>query len=321
MTATIQFIDYEPREADFAAEVKHGLSQSPKTLPCKFFYDEEGSHLFDDICELEEYYPTRTEVSILRTHARSMAECVGKGCAVIEFGSGSSTKTPILLNALDTPALYVPIEISREHLRQSSERINEAFPDLEVVALCADYIDDLQLPPELDDVDHRLLFFPGSTIGNFTHEEAVAFMSRMKRIARSDGAILMGADLYKDEDIMIAAYNDRKGVTASFNMNILRRINQELGGDFDLDAFHHEGRLNREKMRIEMHLVCDADQTVHIQEQSFSFTKSETIFTESSHKFTCETFSALANEAGLQVDDIWVDENEWFSVQLLRPMN
>ncbi|MEK9833772.1 MAG: L-histidine N(alpha)-methyltransferase, partial [Rhodospirillaceae bacterium] len=248
------YVEYDHAADSFLDDVLEGLAQSQKKLSSKYFYDERGSKLFDDICELTEYYPTRTETALLQTHAAEFATLIGANASVVEFGSGSSTKIRILLDALETPAAYIPVDISREHLLESAKALAGAYPDLPVVPIAADYTQPFDLP-EISGEAARIGFFPGSTIGNFTRDAAAEFLRAAATDLGADNGLLIGVDLRKDVDVLHAAYNDAAGVTAEFNLNVLRRVNRELGGDFDLDAFTHDARWVAEKGRIEMHLV------------------------------------------------------------------
>ena len=311
--------DIEPARDDFLGSVVDGLSAQQKHLHCKFLYDEEGSHLFDDICELPEYYPTRTEIGILESHAPDIASVIGPRAQIVEFGSGAGIKIRLLLSALTEPLAYMPVEISREHLLAASASLAKDFPDLRIAPVCADYTQPFTLPtPEGQAVANIAGFFPGSTIGNFTREEAVDFLSLTRRLLQPGATMIIGIDLVKDLDVLRAAYNDTAGVTAAFNLNFLKRINRELGADFDLSAFEHDARWNPDLERIEMHLVSLKDQTVTIGGHSFGFRRGETIHTESSHKYRIDGFRELAREAGYEPERVWTDEKDYFSVHALR---
>ncbi len=304
--------------SSFREEVLSGLSSSPKSLPCKFFYDQRGSELFERICELEEYYPTRTEMSIMRRFSGEMAECLGEDCLLVEFGSGSSLKTRVLLDEMVRPAGYVPLDISREHLLASSARLSQAYPDLDVAAVCADYTRPFTLPEGLRPSRRTCVYFPGSTIGNFDPEEALPFLRQTARVCGSEGLLLIGVDLKKDPEVLRQAYNDAEGVTALFNLNILRRINRELDADFDLAQWEHLAFYNAAPGRIEMHLRSRTGQSVHIAGQTIRFSEGETIHTENSHKYTPREFARLASEAGFERLKIWTDPESLFSVQCFR---
>jgi len=308
----------EPASDDYRREVVEGLVRSPKAIHCKFLYDQRGSELFDRICELPEYYPTRTELGIMRGHAAEMAARIGPRALLVEYGSGSSLKTPILLDALDDPVAYVPIDISREHLMSSVERLAERYPELEILPVAADYTSPVELPEPRRRPERRVVYFPGSTIGNFEPEEAREFLRRMAGRVDHGGGVLIGVDLEKDDAVLEAAYNDAEGVTADFNLNLLRRFNRELGADFDLDAFRHVAFYNRDAGRIELHLESLADQTVHLGGEEIHFDRGEQIHTEYSYKYTLEGFRALAADAGIEVEEVWTDDGQLFSVQYLR---
>ncbi len=300
-------------------DVIQGLSQSPKEIPSKYLYDEKGSSLFDDICTLDAYYPTRTEVQILQTYADDMANHIGSRVALIEYGSGTSKKTHRLLRSLSDPAAYVPIDIAREHLLSASERIADSFPDLPVFPVWADYTASVPMPVPDDAYSRAVAFYPGSTIGNFLPKTAIAFLQQVRTQVGSDGGLLIGADLKKDPDRLRRAYDDPSGVTAAFNKNLLVRLNRELGTDFDVDQFTHEARWVPEYSRIEMHLVSQAAQTVQLEEDQFTFERGESIRTEYSHKYTVEGFSALLARAGWQIQATWTDANDLFSVHYATP--
>jgi dimethylhistidine N-methyltransferase len=315
----LRLLDLHPAEGDMRAEVIQGLSSNPKTLPCKYFYDAKGSGLFDRICELEEYYPTRTEISILDIDAQAIAERLGEHVLLLELGSGSSTKTDILLRALRSPAGYVPVDISREHLWTSAERIGRVFPDLPVHPVCADFTQELKFPELGNDAESRFVFFPGSTIGNFEIEGQRELLRRIAELCRPQGGgLLIGVDLVKDVGILEAAYNDGEGVTAEFNLNLLERLNRDLDADFDTSRFRHRAIFNPSEQRIEMYLVSEARQRVSIGARAFEVAQGEAICTEHSHKFRVNEFSALAAQEGFSLDGYWTDEQELFAVLLLR---
>ena len=311
--------DMEPARDDFLDSVVEGLSAPQKHLHCKFLYDEEGSHLFDAICELPEYYPTRTEVGILERHAADIANVIGPKAQIVEFGSGAGIKIRLLLSALSKPIAYMPVEISREHLLAATSSLAKDFPDLRIAPVCADYTQPFD-PPALDGEKPSNIagFFPGSTIGNFTRDEAVEFLALARRLLGPGATMIIGIDLVKDLDVLRAAYNDAPGVTADFNLNFLKRINRELGADFDLSGFAHDARWNPDLERMEMHLVSLKDQAVTLAGRHFPFRKGETIHTESSHKYRIEGFRALAREAGYEPERVWTDERDYFSVHALR---
>lgn len=309
----------EPSTSEFRASVVAGLSAPRKTLPCKFFYDAEGSRLFDRICELPEYYPTRTELSILETRAGAIAGFIGPQSRLVEFGSGAGIKIRLLLAALERPAAYVPVDISRQHLIAASADLARDFPGLRIAPICADYTRPFALAA-IPGVTPRVNagFFPGSTIGNFSPEEATLFLGRTRRLLGRGAAMIIGVDLPKDEGILHAAYNDAACVTAKFNLNLLHRINRELGGTFRVEDFAHRASWNPVLGRIEMHLVSRRRQTVEIGGQHFTFGADETIHTESSYKYSLDQFRALAGAAGYLPADAWTDDHGLFSVHVLR---
>ncbi len=317
MSATSELLDFAPRITTLMEDVLTGLSQRPKTLPCKYLYDETGSHLFEAICTLGSYYPTRTELAIMDRHIGEMASRLGVACQLIEYGSGSGMKTEILLSNLDQPAAYVPIEISREHLERSARHLARRFPLLKVLPVCADYTADYQIPSPPGKVARRAVYFPGSTIGNFDRPDALSFLRKIARVCGAGGALLIGVDLHKDAAILERAYNDPARVTAAFNLNLLDRLNRELDTGFDLERFRHQAIWDATAGRIEMHLVSLGAQTVRIGEERIHFADGETICTEHSNKYTLEGFRRLAEEAGFQVQQVWTDDRKWFSVQYL----
>lgn len=297
--------DLAPGTASFAADVRAGLAARPKRLPCKYFYDEEGSRLFERICELPEYYPTRAETALLADIAGEIAELAGPHARVIELGSGASHKVRLLLDALDRPAAYLPVDISREALIEAAERIAAAYPAIRVTAICADYTRPFAVPAVAAPPGRPLAFFPGSTIGNFPPTEARRFLALCARLLGRDGSMVIGVDLKKDRAVLEAAYNDAAGVTAAFNLNLLARINRELGGDFDLPAFGHRAFYDAAIGRIEMHLVSRRAQRVRIGGDEFAFATGETIHTEDSYKYAPVEFQALAQAAGWQPRRVW----------------
>jgi dimethylhistidine N-methyltransferase len=298
-------------------EVFAGLSARPKYLYPKFFYDAHGSELFDRICNLPEYYLTRTELAILREHAPRFVRALGPGVRLVEPGSGSSLKTRVLLGALTPPAAYVPVDISRSHLMSAARTLAAQYSHLEILPVAADFTQPFELPQTTAPVGSTLVFFPGSTIGNFDHAEAIELLRMMGRLAGHDGHVLVGADLRKSPATLEAAYNDSAGLTAAFNLNLLARLNREYDADFDLDAFEHRAPWVEEHSRVEMHLVSTRAQRVHIRGVEFAFAAGESIWTESCHKYDCEQFAAMADGAGLHVHEVWMDDARQFSVQLL----
>jgi len=316
-TPRVQLHECEPELDTFRDDVVQGLQQPGKSIPSKYFYDERGSQLFDQISELEEYYLTRTEMAIMRQYAAEMAEHIGPGCLLIEYGSGSSRKTRLLLDHLREPAAYVPIDISREHLARSAATLASDYPDLHVHPVCADYTGPFTLPACDRPVTRRVAYFPGSTIGNFSIEEAGAFLKQVAALCGKGGGLLIGVDLKKDPAVLARAYNDRQGVTAAFNLNLLERINRDLGTDFQLDQFRHQATYNQELGRIEMRLVSRQPQVVHLGDVAIPFSEGEAILTECSYKYALDEFAQLAAPAGFMVERVWTDERCFFSVQYL----
>ncbi len=311
------FHDLHPEPEDFHSDVIAGLSQTPRRLSPKFFYDERGSQLFDAITRLPEYYPTRTELDLLQRHGEDMADMLGNDGLLFELGCGSDTKIRVLLDALQ-PRTYAPIDISREPLRLAAGAIAGDHPELEVHAICTDYSKPLALPDAVA-ATRRSAFFPGSSIGNFDPGQARDLLRRIARIIGPEGRLLIGVDLKKPSAQLHAAYNDSAGVTAQFNLNLLTRINRELDADFDLAAFRHDAFYNAQLGRIEMHLVATAPQRVRIDGCCFEFQAGESIHTENSYKFSVEEFQALAAQAGLTSLCVWQDDDALFSVHCLQP--
>lgn len=313
------FHDLEPKQESFREAVLKGLAKPQKEIPCKFFYDERGSRLFEAICRLEEYYLTRTEIRILEANRDEIAGLMGPEAELIEFGSGSLQKVRILLDAMEAPAAYVPIDISKAHLLRAAEELARDYPDLEVRAVCADYTQEFSLPEAVNGAKgHKIGFFPGSTIGNFSPGRASAFLEGVAELLGPSGELLIGVDLKKDREILHAAYNDRRGVTAAFNLNVLRRVNRELEGDFDLAAFRHRAEYNEDEGRVEMHLASCEAQTVHVARRPFRFAAGETIHTENSYKYEIEEFLGLAQAAGFERLRTFTDGADLFSVHYLR---
>jgi L-histidine N-alpha-methyltransferase len=301
------------------ADVLEGLKKEPKELSSVWFYDELGSFLFDNICELPEYYITRTELQIMHGHALEMAHVIGPEAALIEFGSGTSLKTRLLLDQLENPVAYVPVDISREHLFTTAGALAKDYSDLHIVPVCADFTQPFELPNFIRAAQRRVVYFPGSTIGNFDRTQARALLVRMRELVGKHGAVLIGIDLRKDPQILERAYADAAGVTAEFNINALRHLNRELGANFDLEAFDHLAVWVEDDSRIEMHLVSKRDQVVQIGSEKVRFERGEHLRTEYCHKYTLDSFNELAATAGLAVKRVWTDPNQMFSVQLLEP--
>ncbi|MFQ5763402.1 MAG: L-histidine N(alpha)-methyltransferase [Rhodospirillales bacterium] len=318
MDTITQFADAEDGREAFLDDVFRGLTRPQKKIPCKYFYDDRGSKLFSAICGLDEYYPTRTEMALLDAHGAEMADLIGSGVCLIEYGCGSLVKTRQLLDALDAPAVFVPIDISEDHLIRSAADLAADYPDLLVLPVVADFTRPIALPERaLRRGGKRVGFFPGSTIGNFDHAQAAAFLGTIAETIGAGGGLLIGVDLKKDEDILVKAYDDAEGVTAAFNLNIIERINRELDGDFDASAFRHQALYNGDEGRIEMHLVSRRDQTVRVQGRPFRLAEGETIHTENSYKYEVQEFSDLAATQGFDTVETWVDDDELFSLHYL----
>jgi L-histidine N-alpha-methyltransferase len=306
----------EQEEQQLLSELLAGLRRPQKTLPSKYFYDEIGSSLFEDICDLKEYYPTRTEISILEQNIGAITRKLGSNSLLIEYGSGSSVKIRLLLDHLRQIAAYVPLDISAEHLLNSTEELRREYPYLKIYPVPADYTKDFDLPEINIPYKRRIVFFPGSTVGNFTPEQARVFLRHIAEVAGEDGGLLIGVDRKKDRAVLEAAYNDSKGVTADFNLNMLVRLNNEFRADFDLDAFRHRAVYNAGEGRIEMHLISKREQLIHVGGEQIAFHSGESILTEYSYKYHPEEFAALA-APWFNVESVWTDRNQWFSVQYL----
>jgi dimethylhistidine N-methyltransferase len=294
-----------------------GLRKSPKELPSKYFYDERGSSLFERICALDEYYIPSTEAAIMETYIKEMVELLGPRVLLIEYGSGSSAKTRILLDHLHELVAYVPIDICREELLCATRELVPAYSKLEVLPVCADYTSGFELPVPKQPSDRKVVYFPGSTIGNFDPVPARHFLEHIAGVCGPGGGLLIGVDLKKDPGVLHRAYNDGEGVTAAFNLNLLERINRELSGNFQLEWFEHYAFYNPAEGRVEMHLVSLRDQTVHLDNVTIPFARGESIWTENSYKFTLDEFEQMAGAAGFKVEHVWTDEKQWFSVQYL----
>jgi len=303
-----------PESSDFLADVAAGLSSNPRTLPCKYFYDERGAALFQTICELPEYYITRTEIDILDRNRAEIASQLGPNIQLIGLGTGAGTKTRILVEALKNPAVYIPVDISEQQLRESTAVFRQIFPDLETLPVCADYLQPVVVPQARHKATRNIVYFPGSTIGNFGPDEAVEFLRRVVNVCRESGGLLIGVDLKKDPGVIEAAYNDSAGVTARFNLNLLERLNRDLGADFDLDQWQHRAIYNSKAGRIEMYLISEVDQFVHLAEHKFHFRRGEKITTEYSYKYAPEEFAALAGQAAFNFVRMWTDDARLFGV-------
>ncbi len=310
----VTLLDLEPAAADFLEQAIAGLSSDPRTLPSKFFYDERGSDLFLKICELPEYYVTRTETEILRHYGAEMAESIGENAELVGFGTGAGVKTRLLLGHLRNLIAYVPVDISKQHLTESAEALSREMPELEILPVCADYLQPIELPTPSRTPAHIAVYFPGSTIGNLRPETAQHFLTRVARLCGKSGGLIIGVDLQKSTETLESAYNDSAGVTAEFNLNLLVRANRELGADFALEQWRHRAIYNPEASRIEMHLISETDQTIHLGDRAFSFAAGEKIITEFSYKHSVEGFSALARTAGFQLAKVWTDPQKLFAV-------
>jgi dimethylhistidine N-methyltransferase len=303
-----------PATSDLLSDVIAGLSAAPRTLPCKYFYDERGAALFQKICELPEYYITRTEIDILDRHRAEIASQIGPNIELIGLGTGAGTKTRILIEALQKPAAYIPVDISEKQLRKSTALFRRIFPNLEILPVCADYLQPVVIPSPRHNGARNVVYFPGSTIGNFEPNEALEFLRRIANVAGRGGGLLIGVDLQKDQNVIEAAYNDSAGVTAEFNLNLLAHINRETGANFDLSQWQHRAICNSDAGRIEMYLINATDQTVRIQGREFRFRAGEKILTEHSYKHPPEGFIALARQAGFDFVKLWTDNTGLFGV-------
>lgn len=309
--------DATPDVSDDHAQILEGLRSEQKWTAPKYFYDERGSELFDEICRLPEYYPTRTELALMDRHLDEIARLVGPRASVIEFGAGSSVKVRKLLDSLDRPAAYVPVEISADYLVRQAEELARDYPDVHVQPVFADFTRPFELPDHPVTPERNLVFFPGSTIGNFTRPQAADLLEVMKLEAGAGGALLIGVDLRKDPAVLHAAYNDSQGVTAAFNLNVLERFNRELGANFDLENFRHEAIYDRGEGRIEMRLVSTQAQLVAIVGTRIPFAANEHIITEYSHKYSVDEFVALAEGAGFNAARTWIDDDSLFSIHFM----
>lgn len=306
--------DFTPATKAFYDDVVAGLNRRPRSLPCKYFYDERGSQLFDQICDLDEYYLTRVELEIMRQNADQMAKQIGPGVMLVEYGSGSSVKTRLLLEHLQSPVAYVAVDISRDHLHQNANDLARQYPAVEILPVSADFTEDFDLPVPTDVPTHNAVYFPGSTIGNFEPDAAQAMLARIVSLCGCRGGLLIGIDLQKESSVIEAAYNDSAGVTAEFNLNLLGRINRELDADIDVDQFEHRAFYDESLGRMEIYLVSLTEQTFVIGQESFGVAAGETIHTEYSHKYTIAGFSELASRAGLTLRRQWTDGQDRFAV-------
>jgi dimethylhistidine N-methyltransferase len=326
ITRALQAIAPASEARSFAQDVVFGLSSAPKRVPCKYFYDARGSALFDRITELDAYYPTRTEITLMRAHTAKMAATIGPGALLVELGSGSSVKTRLLLDQLERPAGYVPVDISAEHLERAASSIAADYPALEVMPVAADFTRGFEIPRShqtRNGAARCIVYFPGSTIGNFTRERALALLGAIARFVgpsedERPGGLLLGFDLVKPVDTLIRAYDDPQGVTAAFNLNLLERINRELEGDFDLAHFEHHVIWEPTLARIEIFIRSTRAQVVHAAGRTFEFAEGELLLTEYSHKYTRDSIQALAREAGFERSTIWTDPDQLFGVGLFQ---
>ncbi|HEX3073131.1 MAG TPA: L-histidine N(alpha)-methyltransferase [Ignavibacteriales bacterium] len=315
MTYT-HFID--TTQKDIKEEILEGLASSPKKIPTKLFYDERGSMLFDKICDLPEYYPTRTELRIMKDNIEEITGILDADTMLIELGSGSSLKTRLILDRVPQGFLYVPVDISLEHLLKTAEALSIDYPDISIHPICADFTGEFVLPEDLAQSDRRkVIYYPGSTIGNFTPDEVKEFLYGMRELCGKDGALIIGVDLKKDTQVLYAAYNDAQGVTAEFNLNLLERLNREYGADFDAGSFRHEAIYNEEAGRIEMYLISGGKQTVNILDNTFVIEENEKILTEYSYKYTIEEFAKLI-EGVFKTEKVWTDGRCYFGVLYMR---
>ncbi|WP_024596148.1 MULTISPECIES: L-histidine N(alpha)-methyltransferase [unclassified Pseudoalteromonas] len=311
-------------DTEFLNDVISGLTQQQKTLPCKYFYDDKGAALFEQITTLQEYYVTRTELSILAQHSKSIAQMLPENLSIIEPGCGSGKKVAYLLAHMANVKTFVPFEISEEMLSYSLAHLSPLFPDLAISPLLGDFTHS-QMVKQLTkdtalDSQTNLVYFPGSTLGNFAPVKAIEIMNNFHRLCGVNGYVLIGVDLVKERQVLLNAYNDKAGVTGAFNKNLLQRINNELNGTFNIDNFSHESRFNEQHSRIEMHLVSNRTQSVIINDQQIDFIEGESIHTENSHKYTLESFKQLAAQANLKLEQTWQDDSNYFALCLLRPL-
>jgi dimethylhistidine N-methyltransferase len=313
----IRLDDRHPDVDDTLDTVRRGLAAKQKKLPSRLFYDERGSALFEAICEQPEYYLTRTEIAIMRDHAGDIAETLGHDVRLVEYGSGSGIKTRMLLEHLETPVAYVPVEISRTALMESVAELATRFPDVPMQPVCADFTQPLRLPVASRSPRRTVIYFPGSTIGNFETKEAIRILRQMRTEMSDGGGIIVGVDLKKDPADIEAAYNDAAGVTREFTLNMLVRLNREIGTDFDVEAFRHRARYNALAGRIETALVSTKRQDVHVGHDVFAFREDEAMQVEYSCKYSLEDFAQMASKAGLAVEKVWMDADQKFSVQYL----
>jgi len=314
----VKMLKHKLVQVNERSDILDGLNQDQKQLSPKYFYDETGSRLFDQICDLPEYYLTRTELGIMREHVEAMTGLMGPRASIIELGSGSSLKTRILLDHVDEPAAYVPVDISRDHLLKTAGGLADDYPEIEILPVCADFTQPFELPEPAVEPDRHVVYFPGSTIGNFSRDDAIDLLKQVRQVVNGNGALLVGVDLIKPRKVVEAAYNDTAGVTAKFNKNILARINRDHAGAFDPSRFEHDAVYDEEHHRIEMRLISWEEQDIPIAGQSIHFEKGEYIETEHSHKYSIDEFGSIGEEAEFSLKDIWTDPDRLFSVQFLE---
>ncbi len=317
-TSAIALTDLRPSTDDITGDVLAGLSGTPKRLPSKYFYDRRGSELFEQITHQPEYYLTRVELALFADRAADIARAVGAQAHVVEYGSGSGRKTRLLLDALENPVAYTPVEISRSALLESVEQLEREFDEVEMLPVCGDFTEPVPLPRPSRKAQRVLVFFPGSTLGNFTHADGVHLLQGIHQTLGAHGSALIGIDLQKSTDLLEAAYNDAAGVTAEFTLNLLVRLNRDIGSDFDLDAFRHRAIYVPAAGRIETFLDSQREQVVTVAGQRFHFAAGEAMQVEYSHKYTDASFAALAGQAGLRVVRQWNDDRDWFGLRLLQ---
>jgi len=306
--------DSSQASGTFKAEIIAGLKHTPKRIQSKFFYDERGSRLFEEITLLEEYYLTRVEIEILQKYLSEMAALIGPKAVVIEFGTGAGVKTRMLIEALDKPKSFIPIDISREQLNEASRELAARFPSLDIRPVCADYTSTIAIPLDSETAGKKIVFFPGSTIGNFTPEEAVGFLRQVAKLAGPDGALLIGFDRNKSTKVLEDAYNDNLGITAKFNLNLIHRINREFAVNIPVENFDHFAFFNNDESRIEMHLISRVEQTLMLGGEEIHLGAGEHIITEYSYKYSSPAFQGLLGSSGFVVQARWTDSNGYFEV-------
>jgi L-histidine N-alpha-methyltransferase len=314
----VNILHVESESSEDEKDILSGLSEPQKQISPKYLYDQTGSELFELICEQPEYYPTRTELGIMESHIKEIAGLVGDKASIIEFGSGASIKTRLLLDHLSEPAAYVPVDISPEPLADAAERIADEFPDVEVLPVCADFTQPFELPVARVMPERNLVFFPGSTIGNFSKAEALGLLHVMREEAKEGGALLIGVDLLKPKEILEPAYNDAAGITADFNLNMLKRLNREYRANFDVRNFRHEAVFDEDNSGIEMRLVSLEDQQIRVAGKTFELKRNEHIVTEHSYKYSVEQFESMGKAAGFELQSVWTDSQNLFSVQFFE---